>query len=108
MPAIDHDDALMTIDWNAGISAEENDRRVQELLSGVDGSLATTTTMVGAQEFMLSHTRDITGSEAVVYMKANDPDALELEEPSSFSADLPAFFSESALPLRTVSPGRVK
>ncbi|MCR5361976.1 MAG: efflux RND transporter permease subunit [Bacteroidales bacterium] len=77
MPAIDHDDALMTIDWNAGISAEENDRRVQELLSCVDGSLATTTTMVGAQEFMLSHTRDITGSEAVVYMKANDPDALD-------------------------------
>lgn len=70
MPQMEQEDALMTVDWNAGISAEENDRRMQELMNVVKPSLETSTTMVGAQEFILSHTKDITGSEAVVYLKA--------------------------------------
>ena len=67
----------MTVDWNAGISAEENDRRVQELVGEVKASLETNTAMVGSQEFILSHTKDITGSEAVVYMKAHTQEGLD-------------------------------
>lgn len=77
MPQIEQEDALMTVDWNAGISAEENDRRVQELVGEVKASLETNTAMVGAQEFILSHTKDITGSEAVVYMKAHTQEGLD-------------------------------
>ncbi|MBP5346300.1 MAG: efflux RND transporter permease subunit [Bacteroidales bacterium] len=77
MPAIDHSDVLMDIDWNAGISAEENSRRVEELLAATGDALETSTSMVGTQEFILAHTRDITGSEAVVYIKAHSPAALD-------------------------------
>lgn len=70
MPNVSQDDTLMSIDWNTGISADENDRRVVELLAVVDNAIVTSTSMIGAQEFLLSHTKDITASEAVVYMKA--------------------------------------
>lgn len=76
MPYIEHDDAIMTIDWNAGISTEENDRRTQELLSTVKQNISTTA-MSGTQEFILSHTKDITNNEAVVYIKANDKTELD-------------------------------
>ncbi|MDE5561450.1 MAG: efflux RND transporter permease subunit [Bacteroidaceae bacterium] len=70
MPGVEQEDTLMTIDWNTGISAEENGRRVAELLAVADSGIVTSTSMIGAQEFLLSHTKDITASEAVVYMKA--------------------------------------
>ena len=77
MPSIEHEDALMTVDWNAGISTEENDRRVQEVISKVQKSLETSTSVAGVQEFILSHTKDLTSSEAVVYMKARDMKSLD-------------------------------
>ena len=77
MPAIEHSDALMTIDWNSGIETDENDRRVQELLSLCHNRLSCNTSMVGAQEFILSHTKDITSSEAIVYLKATNSEALD-------------------------------
>lgn len=69
LPDMPHEDTMMTIDWNLGISEQENDRRVRELLATLDTTLQTSTAMVGAQAFILSHTEDITSTEAVVYMK---------------------------------------
>ena len=69
MPETPHDDALVTIDWNAGIVPEENNRRVNEVLGHVKESVKASTSMVGGQDFMLSHTKNITGSEAVCYIK---------------------------------------
>ncbi len=77
MPEVTQDDMLINIDWNTGISAAENDRRIMELMASVnEADVVTTTSMVGTQEFLLSHTRDITASEAVVYLKATSEDAL--------------------------------
>ena len=76
MPEIAHDDALITIDWNAGITPEENNRRMAELLKEVKPFLETSTTMVGGQDFILSHTKNITSSEAVCYMKCKSADKL--------------------------------
>lgn len=77
MPFIEHEDAVMTIDWNAGISVDENDRRTQQLMAVAGDRLATFTSMAGTQEFVLSHTPDITSSEAVVYLKADSKEKLE-------------------------------
>lgn len=76
MPQVAHDDALLTINWNTNISAQENDRRVGMLMRALGDDVATSTCMVGAQEFMLAHTRDITASEAVIYLKCLDAEAL--------------------------------
>lgn len=76
LPHISHDDTIMTIDWNSGISLEENDLRVHRLLSQVDSLTEQTTSMVGVQQFLMSHTKEITSSESVVYIKAKDAETL--------------------------------
>lgn len=76
LPYMEHNDALMKIDWNAGISVEENDARVGDVLKQVDGMVQTSTGMVGVQDFVLSHTEDLTTSEAVVYFQAEDGETL--------------------------------
>ena len=76
MPEIAHDDALVTIDWNAGITPEENNRRMAELLKEMKPFVETSTIMVGGQDFILSHTKNITSSEAVCYLKCKSADGL--------------------------------
>ena len=76
LPGIDYTDGLMTIDWNSGISAQENDSRVLALLKG-QHDIQTSTSMVGTQDFLLSHTPDITPSEALIYLKCASPSALK-------------------------------
>lgn len=77
LPEISYDDTILTIDWNSGISLEENDLRVYKLLSQVDSLVLQTTSMVGVQQFLMSHTKEITPSESVVYIKAKDAETLE-------------------------------
>lgn len=76
LPVIQHNDAIMTIDWNVGLSVEENDKRVAQLLSLVQSELATSTTMIGVQDFLLAHTKDITASEAIVYLQTASEEEL--------------------------------
>lgn len=77
MPEVAHDDVLVHIDWDSGISVEENDRRMQEALNAIKSHVVTSTTMVGAQEFILSHTKDITSSEAIVYVKGRSGEGID-------------------------------
>ena len=77
MPEISHNDALVTIDWNAGITPEENNRRMTEVLKEAKPFIETTTLMVGGQDFVLSHTKNITSNEAVCYLKCHSEDNLE-------------------------------
>lgn len=77
MPEIAHDDALVTIDWNAGITPEESNRRMSELLKEVKPLIETSTSMVGGQDFILSHTKNITSSEAVCYLKCKSAEELD-------------------------------
>ena len=76
LPYIEHNDAIMTIDWNAGITVEENDKRVANLLDLVGEDLTASTTMIGVQDFLLAHTKDITASEAIVYIKTESQEEL--------------------------------
>ena len=76
LPRISHDDTILTIDWNSGISLEENDLRVYRLLAQVDSFILQTTSMVGVQQFLMSHTKEITPSESVIYIKAKDAESL--------------------------------
>ena len=80
MPEVAHTDALMTIDWNSEIFAGENDRRVMEIMDGAGDGIVTYTSMAGVQDFLLTHTKDITSSEAVVYIKAETPEILKSVE----------------------------
>lgn len=77
MPEVAHDDVLINVDWNAGISIDENVRRINDALNAVKGHIATSTSMVGAQEFILSHTKDMTSSEAIIYVRGYSEDGVD-------------------------------
>lgn len=77
MPYIAPEDALITIDWNYGISAEENDRRMSQLLEAGKDNIEASTVMAGVQEFLLGHTKDLTSSESVAYVRCADAEALD-------------------------------
>ena len=77
LPKISHDDALLNIDWNSELSLEENDLRSYRVLMQVDDLLAESTSMVGVQQFMLGHTKDISTSESILYLKVEDADQLD-------------------------------
>ena len=77
MPGLTQEDTLLTIDWNSNISAQETDRRLAGMMGAIKEDVQTSTSMIGAQEFMLVHTKDITSSEAVVYLKAADSEHLD-------------------------------
>ncbi len=77
MPFIAPDDTLVEIDWNSGISAEENDRRTYALMETLGDDAWHSTVMAGAQQFLLSHTKELTASETMIYIKCRDAEALE-------------------------------
>lgn len=77
LPYMEHYDVIMSVEWNSGISVEENDKRIAKLLALDNGKIKTSTTMVGVQDFILSHTAELTASEAIVYMKADSQKELE-------------------------------
>lgn len=77
LPYMEHDDAIMKVEWNVGISVNENDRRISELLVLCKDKINASTSMIGIQDFLLSHTDELTTSEAVVYMKADTQIELE-------------------------------
>lgn len=76
LPAIAYSDGMVTVDWNSGISAIENDRRTNAILGSLS-AIETCTTMAGTQDFLLSHTPDITASEALIYLKCKSPEVLQ-------------------------------
>ena len=74
LPEMTKDDILVNIAWNEHINLGENDRRITQMLSGIDSCVKEYTAMVGQHQFMLSHTRENTVSESVVYIKSYIPE----------------------------------
>lgn len=77
MPGVPQEDALVYIDWNQGITSEEDSRRVEEILLILKDDVEAVTSMVGTQEFLLLHTKDITSSEAIIYLKCRSEDIMK-------------------------------
>lgn len=77
MPRLSHDDMQMMVSWNEGISEEESDRRINLMLAQVGKGVETTTSLTGAQGFVLSHSHQLTGGEAMGYVKCRQSDMLD-------------------------------
>jgi multidrug efflux pump subunit AcrB len=80
LPPVTRDDTILHIDWNLPITPEENDSRVERVLSGALERIEHRTSYVANQQFILSHTPDLTASEAMVYIRGNSPDDVSLIE----------------------------
>lgn len=77
LPEIPHTDAIVAVDWNSEIAPEENNGRLQKILEAAKQYVETNTVMAGGQDFIMSHTKNITGSEAVCYVKAATKEDLD-------------------------------
>ena len=49
MPEVAHEDVLMMVDWNVGISIDENNRRTREIIKSAGKELETSTSMAGGR-----------------------------------------------------------
>lgn len=72
IPDITCTDAILNLDWNEHISLESNRSRVIELEDLISASCEQTSAMVGVQQFVLSHSGDLSMNEASVYFKCGD------------------------------------
>lgn len=77
MPRLTHDDMQMMVSWNEGVSEAESDRRIAALTSAVGKDVQTTSTLTGIQGFVLSHSHQLTGGEALAYVKCADASRLD-------------------------------
>lgn len=76
MPELGYDDMQVAVSWNEGITEEESDKRINELTGSAAGLTDVSSTLAGTQQFILSHTRNITASEALAYLKCGTPERL--------------------------------
>lgn len=76
MPEVEQTETQMVVNWNEGITDEESDRRMAELMRTTTSLAREQTTLAGTQQFLLTHTPNITSSEAVGYIKCNDQEQL--------------------------------
>ena len=81
LPPITHKDIILNIDWNAPITLEESRARCSKILEGMEGHIAHYDLLIGKQDFLLSHSGDITPSQVKCYIDAHTPDDLAQVEP---------------------------
>lgn len=77
LPPITQNDLLLNIEWNQKINAAENDRRTNRIVEELKDLLTQTTVMAGSQKFLLSHTKENSITEAIIYLKAVHPDSVD-------------------------------
>lgn len=71
IPPMEQTDILLAVNWNEQITAQENAHRTAELVASLDG-VTHYTSMVGRQQFMLSHTAELAENEALIYVNSNN------------------------------------
>ena len=81
LPPVTHKDIILNIDWNAPITLEESRARCSKILEGMEGHIAHYDLLIGKQDFLLSHSGDITPSQVKCYIDAHTPDDLAQVEP---------------------------
>ncbi|MDP3436744.1 MAG: efflux RND transporter permease subunit [Bacteroidales bacterium] len=81
LPPVTHDDTILYIDWNLPLNPAESDSRVELISKKANEFIAHRSSYIAGQQFILSHTPELTQSEAIVYIRANIPeDLVEIEK----------------------------
>ncbi len=77
LPPIVKDETVLRIDWNERVNIAESNRRVQSLIGNIKNHLVHNTCIIGEQQFLLDHNSPKSGSEALLYLKAETPETLD-------------------------------
>ena len=77
LPPITHKDIILNIDWNTPLTLQESQARCNALIGGLEDYIAHYDILIGKQDFLLSHSGDITPSQVKCYIDAHSPALLE-------------------------------
>lgn len=77
LPPITHKDVILNIDWNSPLTLEESRARCGRIMEGLEEHIAHYDILIGKQDFLLSHSGDITPSQVKCYVDAHTPQDLE-------------------------------
>ena len=72
MPFLDHNETVITIEWNENIHLDENRRRVIDLLQNLGDDVLESSALVGEQQFILNRNDQLSSSESQVYLRSHD------------------------------------
>jgi multidrug efflux pump subunit AcrB len=76
MPAIDHSELMVHIDWNENIHIDENRARIDSLFAAVRAATVERTAAIGRQDYLLNRDDLLTETEAEVYLRTARPDEI--------------------------------
>lgn len=77
LPPVTHSDVIVDIDWNESVDLAGNKARCEHLMDGTQNMVKHYDMLVGKQDFLLSHSGDITQTQARIYVEAYSPEQLE-------------------------------
>ena len=72
LPEITYTDTILKVDWNGQVSVGENESRTAWLEKLAENYAVQMTSLVGAQQFVLSHSGEQSVSETSVYIKCRN------------------------------------
>lgn len=76
MPEIDQQELMVHIEWNENLHVDENTRRVNEIQQAAGTHVTEHAAYVGVQDYILDSSKDLALSEAELYFKTQDSDAV--------------------------------
>lgn len=77
LPEITYTDTLLRVEWNSQLALEKNEDRVKEIERVIGEDALQVTSMVGMQQFLLSHNAESSLSSATIYLKCTDAKSLD-------------------------------
>jgi multidrug efflux pump subunit AcrB len=80
MPALTQTETIITIDWNENINPGENKLRVSRLLKTIEPETVQSNSFIGRQQFLLNRDKEMSPSEARIYIKTDSPGNVTLIE----------------------------
>lgn len=77
LPQMTYSDTILKIDWNSQISLEQNAERIKKLEQIVQLDSEQFASLIGVQQFVLSHSGDMGISQAQLYVACKNMNAVE-------------------------------
>ncbi len=77
MPNISQTEVLVNIEWNENIHVNENNERTRRFIAAINDQTVENAALVAQQQYLLNREREMTSSEAEVYLKVPKPSDIE-------------------------------
>lgn len=77
LPVLPQQEVNLTIDWNENIHADENKRRIQNILLHAGEGVVQSNAFIGEQQFVLNRDLELSTYESMVYFKAESASGIK-------------------------------